>query len=209
MLAALMLGVAYLLGSIPTAVIAGRLLKGIDIRKLGSGNAGATNTARVLGFRAGLIVAIIDLAKGLLAVLLVSRIVPLQGSFGPVLCGAAAVTGHVFPVFAGFRGGKGAATAAGAGIALFPILSLFCLGCFLLVVVLSRRAAVASLCAAFLLPAMYLASCLLGAELDPARMGFASAMFLLIVITHRGNISRLLHGEEKRLDFKAMFRRRA
>jgi acyl phosphate:glycerol-3-phosphate acyltransferase len=209
MLIALMLCVAYLLGSIPTALIAGRILKGIDIRKQGSGNAGATNTARVLGFKPGLIVAIVDLAKGLAAVLLVSRIASIPGSYGPVLCGIIAVIGHVFPVFAGFRGGKGVATAGGAGIALFPILSPLCLACFLLIVALSRRVVVASLSAAFSLPVLYLASLLFGAKFDPSRMEFAIFIVLFIVFTHRANISRLLHGEEKKLDFKSMFKTRA
>jgi glycerol-3-phosphate acyltransferase PlsY len=209
MLIAIMLVAAYLLGSIPTAVIAGRLLKGTDIRTQGSGNAGATNAARILGFRAGLVVAVVDIAKGLAAVLLVSLIAPLPGSAGPVLCGIAAVAGHVFPVFAGFRGGKGVATSAGAAIALFPILAPFCLAAFLLAAALSRWVVVASLTAAFVLPAAYLISCAFGAVFDPWRMAFAVAVFLIAVFTHRGNITRLLRGEEKKLDFKAMFRRRS
>jgi acyl phosphate:glycerol-3-phosphate acyltransferase len=209
MLIAVMLVAAYLLGSIPTAVIAGRLLKGTDIRTQGSGNAGATNTARILGFKAGLVVAVIDLAKGMAAVLLVSLIAPLPGSAGSVLCGIAAVAGHVFPVFAGFRGGKGVATSAGAAIALFPVLAPFCLLFFLLAAGLSRWVVVASLTAAFVLPAAYLVSCAFGAVFDPWRMAFCAAVFLIAVFTHRGNIARLFRGEEKKLDFKAMFRRRS
>jgi glycerol-3-phosphate acyltransferase PlsY len=209
MLIAIMLVAAYFIGSIPTAVIAGRLLKGTDIRTQGSGNAGATNAARVLGFKAGLAVAAVDLAKGLAAVLLVSRIAPLPGSAGPVLCGIAAVAGHVFPVFAGFRGGKGIATAAGAAIALFPVLAPFCLACFFLVAALSRTVSLASLTAACALPAAYLVTCAFGAVFDPWRMAFGAAVFLIAVFTHRDNIARLLRGEEKKLDFKAMFRRRS
>jgi glycerol-3-phosphate acyltransferase PlsY len=209
MFVVLMLATAYLLGSIPTAVIAGRLLAGIDIRTRGSGNAGATNTARILGFRAGLIVAIVDLAKGLAAVLLVSRIATLPGSVGPVLCGLAAVGGHIFPVFAGFRGGKGVATSAGAAIALFPILATFCLACFLLVAALSRWVALASLTAALALPLTYLISCVFGRGFDPWRMVFAVAVFLITIFTHRGNLARLFRGEERQLDIKGMFRRRS
>jgi glycerol-3-phosphate acyltransferase PlsY len=164
MLIAIMLVAAYLFGSIPTAVIAGRLLKGTDIRTQGSGNAGATNAARILGLRAGLVVAVIDLAKGLAAVLLVSLIAPLPGPAGPVLCGMAAA--------------------------------------------LSRWIVVASLTAAFVLPAAYLVSCAFGAVFDPWRMAFCAAVFLIAVFTHRGNIARLFRGEEKKLDLKAMFRRR-
>jgi glycerol-3-phosphate acyltransferase PlsY len=207
MLIAIMLAAAYLLGSIPTAIIAGRLLKGIDIRTEGSGNAGATNAARALGFKAGLVVAGIDLAKGLMAVLLVSRIALIPGSAGAVLCGIAAVAGQVFPVFAGFRGGKGVATSAGAAIALFPILAPFCLACFLLVAALGRWVSLASLAAAFALPAAYLVSCAFGSVFDPWRMAFATAVFLIETFTHRGNIARLFRGEEKKLEFKGMFRR--
>ena len=209
MLIVVMLVAACLVGSIPTAVIAGRLLKGIDIRTTGSGNAGATNAARALGFGPGLAVAAVDVAKGLAAVLLVSRIAPLPGSMGPVLCAVAAVAGHVFPVFAGFRGGKGVATSAGAAIAIFPILAPFCLLFFLLAAALSRRVVVASLTAALALPALYLVSFAFGAVFDPWRMAFAAAVFLIAVFTHRSNIARLLRGEEKKLDLKAMLHRRS
>jgi glycerol-3-phosphate acyltransferase PlsY len=202
---ALMLILAYLLGSIPTAIIAARLRGGIDIRKEGSGNAGATNAARVLGPRVGVAVALIDLAKGLLSVLLVARIAPVAEGGSAALCGIAAVTGHVFPVFAGFRGGKGVATAAGAAIALFPLLAPFCLVIFLVVSALSRWISLASLGAAFVLPGMYLTSCLFGAHFDPRKAGFAVAVLLFIVITHRENIARLIRGEEKKLNIKRMF----
>ena len=209
MLVVIMLVAAYVLGSIPTAVIAGRLLKRIDIRTEGSGNPGAANAARILGLKAGLVVAVVDLAKGPAAVLLVSRIAPLPGSAGPVFCGIAAVAGHIFPVFAGFRGGKGVATSTGAAIALFPILAPFCLLFCLLAAALSRWVVVASLTAAFVLPAAYLVSCTFGVVFDPWRMTFCAAVFLIAVFTHRGNIARLFRGEEKKLDPKAMFRRRS
>ena len=205
MAALLMVILAYLLGSIPTAIIAGRLRQGIDIRAEGSGNAGATNAARILGFKAGIAVAVVDLAKGFLAVLLVSRIAPLAGGGGPALCGIAAVTGHIFPVFAGFRGGKGVATAAGAAIALFPILAPFCLAIFLLVAALGRWIVLASLTAAFVLPGMYLTSSLFGTHFDPWKAGFGIAVFLIIIFTHRNNIARLIRGKEERLDINRMF----
>jgi glycerol-3-phosphate acyltransferase PlsY len=161
--------------------------------------------ARVLGLRVGIAVALIDLAKGVLSVLLVARIAPVADGGSPALCGIAAVTGHVFPVFAGFRGGKGAATAAGAAIAVFPLLAPFCLVIFIVVSALSRWISLASLAAAFALPGMYLTSCLFGARFDPWKAGFAVAVFLFIVMTHRGNIARLIRGEEKKLDIKRMF----
>ena len=207
MLVVIMIVTAYLVGSLPTAVIAGRLLKGVDVRTEGSGNAGATNAARVLGFTAGLVVAAVDVAKGLAAVLLVSRIATLPGSEGAVFCAVAAVAGHVFPVFAGFRGGKGVATLGGAAAGLFPVLAPACLVCFLVVAVLSRVVSLASLTAALALPALYLVACELGAPFDPWRMGFAAAAFLIAVFTHRANIGRLVRGEEKKVDFRGLSRR--
>jgi len=205
MTAVLMLILAYLLGSIPTAIIAARLRRGIDIRKEGSGNAGATNAARVLGLRAGIAVALIDLAKGLLSVLLLARIAPVADGGSPALCGIAAVTGHVFPVFAGFRGGKGVATAAGAAIVVFPLLAPFCLVIFLVISALSRWISLASLAAAFFLPGMYLTSCLFEAHFDHWKAAFAVALFLFIVMTHRWNIARIIRGEERKFNIKSMF----
>ncbi len=194
---------AYLVGSIPTSIIAVRLLAGADVRDLGSGNAGATNAARVLGWKAGLAVAAFDVAKGVAAVLLVSRIAPLAASpsAAPALCGLAAVVGHVLPAFAGFRGGKGVATAAGAAAALAPLLAPFGLVAFLAAAALSRRASVASLAGAAALPVAYLVSRALGAAADRWTGGFCLAIVLVIVVTHRSNIGRLLRGEEPRTAF--------
>ena len=196
-----MLVLACLLGSIPTALLVGLLVKGTDIRTQGSGNAGATNAARILGVAAGILVAVVDVAKGFAAVTLVSRIAPLPGAAGPALCGMAAIIGHVFPVFAGFRGGKGVATAGGAILGLLPLLAPICFACFLVVAALSRRISLASICGAFALPAAYSVSWLLGTTPEPWRAGFSVAVFLMIVVTHRANIGRLLRGEEKPLDF--------
>jgi acyl phosphate:glycerol-3-phosphate acyltransferase len=203
-LVALMLVVAYLVGSIPASIIAVRLLAGTDVRDQGSGNAGASNTARVLGWKAGLAVAAFDVAKGAAAVLLVSRIAPLavSPSAGPALCGLAAVVGHVLPVFAGFRGGKGVATAAGAAAALVPLLALFGLAAFAAAAALSRRASVASLAGAAALPVAYLVSRALGAAADPWQGGFCLAALLVLMLTHRSNIGRLLRGEEPRMAFR-------
>jgi glycerol-3-phosphate acyltransferase PlsY len=200
---ALMLVVAYLLGSIPASIVAVRLLAGTDVRDQGSGNAGATNAARVLGWKAGLAVAAFDVAKGVAAVLLVSRIAPFTAapSAAPALCGLAAVVGHVLPVFAGFRGGKGVATAAGAAAALAPLPALFGLAAFAVAAALSRRASVASLAGAAALPVAYLVSRALGAAADPWLGGFYLAVLLVLVLTHRMNIGRLLRGEEPRTSF--------
>ena len=200
---ALMLVVAYLAGSIPASIIAARLLDGTDIRDQGSGNAGATNAARVLGWKAGVAVAAFDVTKGVAAVLLVSRIAPLSASpsAAPALCGLAAVAGHVLPAFVGFRGGKGVATAAGAAAALAPLLAPFGLAAFTAAAVLSRRASVASLAGAAALPIAYLVSRALGAAADAWKGGFFLAVLLVLLLTHRRNIGRLLRGEEPRMSF--------
>lgn len=200
---ALMLVVAYLAGSIPASIIAARLLDGTDIRDQGSGNAGATNAARVLGWKAGVAVAAFDVTKGVAAVLLVSRIAPLSASpsAAPALCGLAAVAGHVLPAFVGFRGGKGVATAAGAAAALAPLLAPFGLAVFTAAAVLSRRASVASLAGAAALPIAYLVSRALGAAADAWKGGFFLAVLLVLLLTHRRNIGRLLRGEEPRMSF--------
>ncbi|MEA1871195.1 MAG: glycerol-3-phosphate acyltransferase, partial [Candidatus Bipolaricaulota bacterium] len=117
--------IAYLIGAIPTAVIAGKLLQGIDIRKEGSGNAGATNVWRVLGWKAGVTVLAVDVGKGILAASVIPLIpfgsISIDPLLIPILCGLAAVIGHVFPIYTGFRGGKGVATAAGMLLAVAPI----------------------------------------------------------------------------------------
>jgi glycerol-3-phosphate acyltransferase PlsY len=200
---ALMLVVAYLVGSIPASIIAVRILAGTDVRDQGSGNAGATNAARVLGWKGGLAVAAFDVAKGVAAVLLVSRIAPLAASpsAAPALCGLAAVVGHVLPVFAGFRGGKGVATAAGAAAALAPLPALFGLAVFAAAAALSRRASVASLAGAVALPVAYLVSRALGAAADPWQGGFYLAVLLVLMLSHRRNLGRLLRGKEPRMTF--------
>ncbi|HHR85705.1 MAG TPA: acyl-phosphate glycerol 3-phosphate acyltransferase, partial [Candidatus Acetothermia bacterium] len=122
---ALLLVISYLLGAIPTSVIVGKIARGIDVREHGSGNAGATNTWRVLGWKAGMIVLVLDAGKGVAAATLVPLThfghLPFTAPVIAILCGLAAVIGHVFPVYAGFRGGKGVATGAGMLIAIAPI----------------------------------------------------------------------------------------
>jgi glycerol-3-phosphate acyltransferase PlsY len=192
--------VAWLLGSIPTAVIAVRLAAGSDVREHGSGNAGATNAARLAGWKAGLAVAAVDVAKGVAAVLLVARIAPAAAA-APALCGLAAVAGHVLPVFAGFRGGKGVATAAGAAAALVPPVAAVGLAAFAVAALASRRASVASLAGAAALPAAYAGSLVLGAAFDPWRGAFCLAALGVLLVTHRANLARLARGEEPRTSF--------
>lgn len=192
---------AYLLGSIPTSVWLGRALKGIDLREHGSGNAGATNAFRVLGKPIGTVVLILDMLKGFLAVnliLLQHEINP--GSEGWMLLkiglGLMAVVGHIFPVFAGFRGGKGVATIAGVALAIHPFAALAAMGIYLLVFMLTRISALGSLIAVLTYPVWIIL--VFRSEYLAIRI-FSLAVVVLILITHRSNILRLIRGEEKSL----------
>ncbi len=195
--------VAYLLGSIPSAVWIGKMLYGIDVRQHGSGNAGATNVIRVLGYKAGIPVLLVDVFKGWMAVS-VGVFLPVTG-LGPewrqyllIVMGMAAVLGHVFPVFAGFRGGKGVGTMAGVGIALYPLAILVVLGLFILVLASTRYVSLSSILAAITFP---LVVWFVTGVRHPGLVGLSVAIAVFIPFTHRKNIGRLLRGEERRFDF--------
>ena len=194
---------AYLLGSIVGSLVVGRLKGGVDIRKSGSGNAGATNALRTQGAAFAICVIVIDIAKGWIAAaalpgLVLPGIAPspeLQAQWLPALCAFAAILGHVFPVWHGFRGGKGVATLVGAfaGIELALLLPLF--ATWLGVVTISGFVGLASIVAACVIPVYLLMRD--GVVLSPA-MGFALACALLVIYTHRGNIRRMRAGTEPR-----------
>jgi len=194
--------IAYLIGAIPTSVIAGKLLRGIDIRKEGSGNAGATNVWRVLGWKAGVTVLTIDLGKGILA----ASVIPLI-SFGsisidplliPILCGLAAVIGHVFPIYTGFRGGKGVATAAGMLLAVAPIPVGIGVGVFGFTLLFFGRVSLGSLVGALSVPlTIALLNRYTTLHYHPLLLALTSALVLFIFVTHRGNITRLICGTER------------
>lgn len=194
---------AYLIGSIPTSVWVGRIFHNVDVRKEGSGNAGATNTIRVLGLATGLPVLIFDVFKGWLAVYALNFFDPqLSGDqliYLEISLAAAAVIGHIFPIYAGFRGGKGVATIAGAGIALFPIAFLIILGLFIIVFVISRTVSISSISAAIAFPIVVIF--ILNNPHLPLIL-LATAVGVFIPITHHKNIKRLLKGEESKFDFK-------
>ena len=191
---------AYLIGSIPSAVWAGRLFHGIDIRQHGSGNAGATNTIRVLGWVTGIPVLLLDMAKGWFATSL-----PLylhaapQGSeqmtIAQIICGTAAILGHVFPAFAGFRGGKGVATTFGVLLALHPLLTVSCAGVFMAVLLLSGFVSLASMTAGLAFPVLLMT--VFHTPSITFRI-FAIVVAIALIITHKKNITRLLKGEEKK-----------
>jgi glycerol-3-phosphate acyltransferase PlsY len=187
------LAVAYLIGSLTFATILVRLTRGIDIRTVGSGNAGGTNVLRTSGKGLALVVALLDILKGVVAVLLMKMI-----TYDPRWLGAAAVAailGHVFPVFFGFRGGKGVATAVGSFAVLSPWSVLVIVGVFALVVGLTRYVSLGSVTAACLLPV----TMGLLFHAPEAEVVGALAAALLLVVSHRANIRQLLSGTERRL----------
>ena len=192
---------AYFLGSIPTSVWLGRALKGIDLREHGSGNAGATNAFRVLGKPIGSAVLLLDMLKGYLAVnlaLLQAEIT--SGTEAWMILkiglGLVAVLGHIFPVFAGFRGGKGVATITGVALAIHPFAALAAMGIYLLVFLLTRISAMGSLTAALTYPVWII--WVFQSEYLTIRI-FSLVVVVLVLITHRSNILRLARGEEKSL----------
>jgi len=194
--AALLVGVAYLLGSVSFAVLLVRFATGRDIRSEGSGNAGATNVLRSHGKALGLAVAALDIAKGAAAVLLM-RLVTADPRY-TAAAGFAAVLGHVFPVFYGFRGGKGVATAVGAFAVLAPLATLVCVAVFVAVVALTRYVSVGSMVAIVLLPPI--AGALFHASTPIVAAAAATAV--LVVLKHRENLKRLAAGTERRLGQK-------
>ena len=192
---------AYLLGSIPTSVWLGRAIKGVDLREHGSGNAGATNAFRVLGKPIGTIVLLLDMLKGFLAV----NLTLLQHEIAPdtevwmilkIGLGLLAVVGHIFPVFAGFRGGKGVATITGVALAIHPFAALAAMGVYLLVFLLTRISAMGSLTAVLTYPVWII--WVFQSEYLTIRI-FSLLVVVLVLITHRSNILRLARGEEKSL----------
>ncbi len=201
----------YLLGSIPTSVIVGRAFFSQDPRKLGSGNAGGTNTFRVFGWKAGVAVIVVDVAKGAIAVALTPVLVP-SPPFAPVLVailsGAAAVAGHVWTVFAGFRGGKGVATSAGVLAALEPVSFGATAVVFILTIAATGIVSLGSLVAAFTFPCVVTLRWLLGGDVPPILVPVSWLLGAFIAYTHRANIVRLRRGEEKRFDRLRLFKRR-
>ena len=196
-----LLVLSYLLGAFPSAIVIGRILRGIDIRQHGSGNAGATNAWRVLGWRGGLPVAVIDVAKGAAAAVGVSRLplgpLPLNIEVVAILCGIAAVLGHVFPIYLKFRGGKGVAAAAGMLVATAPIPVGCAAGVFALCLFLSGRVSVGSISAAWTVPiSTLLLQRYAGIQHSTLLIGLTFALAVFITITHRKNLRRLLRGEE-------------
>lgn len=192
---------AYLLGSIPAAVWIGKMFHNIDVRQHGSGNAGTANVIRVLGWKTGIPVLIIDLAKGWSAAMLPCLFhIADSGSAlltnFQILTGITAIIGHIFPVFAGFRGGKGVATIFGVLLAIQPLLTICCLGIFLVVLLLTGIVSVSSMSAGTAFPLF------LFLFFDTPSIIFkifSVFVAIALLVTHRKNIRRLMNGEESRL----------
>lgn len=189
----------YLLGSFPSAYIAGRLV-GVDIRRHGSGNVGATNAWRVLGWKAGIAVGILDILKGYLSVALIPRI-PLGTEVDPLYLGiaggASALLGHVFPVWLGFKGGKGVATGTGVLLGLMPLPMAAAALVFAAAALTTRTVSVGSLSAVASLPlATYLLDRFTPLEYPRPLFWLALALAAFVTWTHRSNIRRLVRGQE-------------
>ncbi len=194
---------AYLLGSIPTAVWIGRAFYGIDVREYGSGNAGASNTFRILGKKAGIPVMLIDILKGWTGANLV-YVVGLSITGTPntiqfanytLALGITTVLGHIFPVFAGFRGGKGIATLFGMMLAVNPLAALYCVIAFIVVLLLTKYVSLSSMVTGFLYPFLLV---FVFRESIKSVLLFSIAVCILVLITHQKNIERLVKGKESK-----------
>lgn len=189
---------AYLIGSVPTSIWIGRSFYKLDIREHGSGNAGATNTIRVLGWKAGVPVLLFDVFKGWLAVwlgtlLVRSSLQPDQLVYFRIAIGAMAVIGHVFPAYVGFRGGKGVATLLGVGFALYPISAWVAFGIFLVTLVVTGYVSVSSIMAGVTFPFVDI---FVFHQPNTGLIILAILVGLFIPFIHKKNIRRLLKGEE-------------
>jgi glycerol-3-phosphate acyltransferase PlsY len=193
--------VAYLLGSIPTSVWVSKSMFDIDIREYGSGNAGATNTFRVLGPKWGSFVMLVDVTKGVLATSLYI-LMPyyltneLARTNFMIVLGLVAVVGHIFPVFANFKGGKGVATLLGMSLAIQPIVALLCLVVFLITLISTRFVSLSSMLAgiAFMVLILFIFK-----EKETMYRLFAVIVAVMVVITHQKNITRLIKGTENKV----------
>lgn len=192
---------AYFIGSIPTALIISRKFFGIDIREYGSGNMGATNAFRILGAKFGTIIMVLDVLKGMLAVGLFYFLPfyitnEFERTNFMIALGLSAVIGHIFPVFADFKGGKGVATLLGMILAIQPVIALTCIGVFLIVLFLTRYVSLSSILGAIMLPICVL---WIWNEDELTYRIFALLVAAMVIITHQKNISRIIKGAENRV----------
>jgi len=206
---------SYLIGSIPTSIIVSKAAKGIDIREHGSGNAGGTNVMRVLGWKHGLFVILLDALKGVLAVVVVARLhygtMPFQNltpfddfTLVQIISGISAVVGHIWTVFAGFKGGKGIATALGMLLMIVTVDILIALGVFVIVVFISRYVSLGSLAGAVSVPVtLFIRENVFHVNIPNYNtlLPFLILLAFLVIFTHRKNVVRLLNGSENKISF--------
>ena len=206
---------SYLIGSIPTSIIISKAAKGIDIREHGSGNAGGTNVMRVLGWKHGVLVILLDALKGVLAVIVVARLhygsMPFENAtpfddftLVQIIAGISAVIGHIWTVFAGFKGGKGIATALGMLLMIVTVDMLIAIGVFILVVTFSRYVSLGSLAAAVAVPlTLIIRENVFNVDIPNYHtlLPFLVLVSLLVIFTHRKNVIRLLNGNENKISF--------
>ncbi len=189
-----MVAAAYVLGSLPTAYLLVRLRTGDDIRGMGSGNVGGTNAARTAGWRVGILVTLVDIAKGVVAVWMMQRFNPEGGWIAAALL--AAVIGHCYPVWLGFSGGKGVATGFGVFLVIAPLSAVAALGVWVVVLLVWRRVALASMLASACFPIILK---LIDAP-DLLTLGAVAGVSVIIILRHSSNIRKMLSGEELTID---------
>ena len=216
LLLAIIVILSYLIGSVPNSIIISKAVSGIDIRKHGSGNAGGTNVMRVLGWKYGMVVIFLDALKGAIAVVIISRLF-----FGPlpfenvspfddftlvqIIAGMSAVIGHIWTVFAEFKGGKGIATALGMLLTLITIDMLIAVGVFGLVVLISRYVSLGSIIAAISVPAtLFIRENLFHVDIPgySTLFPFIIGVTVLVIYTHRKNLVRIINGNENKISFR-------
>jgi glycerol-3-phosphate acyltransferase PlsY len=207
----LLIVLAYLIGSIPTAIWVSRKFFNIDIRDYGSGNAGATNTFRVLGSKWGSFVMFVDVLKGVVAtslyILLPYYLTDQWDRTNFMIgLGLASVLGHIFPIWANFKGGKGVATLLGMAVAIQPVVAISCIGVFLIVLYLTRFVSLSSILAgvSFMIFILFIFN-----EKETLYRVFAVLVALMVLLTHQKNIGRILKGTESKVPiFKSRDRRK-
>ncbi len=206
---------SYLVGSIPNSIIVSKLVKGIDIRDYGSHNAGGTNVMRILGWKYGLLVILLDALKGVVAVVIIARLhygsMPFENATPfddftliQIIAGVSAVLGHIWTVFAGFKGGKGIATALGMLLMLVTVDMLIAIGVFIVVVTISRYVSLGSILGAISIPlTLVIRENIFNVNIQSYNtiLPFVILLSLLIIFTHRKNVVRLINGSENKLSF--------
>jgi acyl phosphate:glycerol-3-phosphate acyltransferase len=216
LLLAIIVILSYLIGSIPNSILISRAVSGIDIRKHGSGNAGGTNVMRVLGWKYGLLVIFLDALKGAIAVVIISRLfygpLPFENvspfddfTLVQIIAGMSAVIGHIWTVFAEFKGGKGIATALGMLLTLITIDMLIAVGIFALVVLISRYVSLGSIIAAISVPAtLFIRENLFHVDIPgySTLFPFIVGVTVLVIYTHRKNLVRIINGNENKINFR-------